>query len=109
VQSKIAEAIRYTLSNSKFLNNYLQDGQIEIGNNLFENAIRLFALGRKNWFFNCSPNGVKTGEIFYSLIEACEANNIEPYKNFCVLLNHIRSCNMEDEYPNLLPHFINLY
>jgi hypothetical protein len=46
VQSKIGEAIRYTQSNWVLLNNYLKDGRIEIDNNLLENAIRPFALGR---------------------------------------------------------------
>lgn len=43
-QSKIGEAIRYTLSNWDLLTNYLKDGRIEIDNNLLENAIRPFAL-----------------------------------------------------------------
>jgi hypothetical protein len=51
LQSKIGEAIRYTLSNWELLNNYLNDGRIEIDNNLLENAIRSFAVGRKNWLF----------------------------------------------------------
>lgn len=69
VQSKIGEAIRYTLSNWELLNNYLKDGRIEIDNNLLENAIRPFAVGRKNWLFMGSPSGAKAGAIFYSLIE----------------------------------------
>lgn len=90
VQSKIGKAIRYALSNWNFLNNYLKDGRVEIDNNLSENAIRPFALGRKNWLFNGSPSGAKAGEIIYSLIETCKANNIEPYKYFCSMLHRIR-------------------
>ena len=48
-QSKIGGAIRYTLSNWEVLTSFLKDGRIEIDNNLLENAIRPFALGRKNW------------------------------------------------------------
>lgn len=59
VQSKIDGAIRYSLSNWEYLNNYLLDGRIEIDNNLIENAIRPFALGRKNWLFSGSPKGAK--------------------------------------------------
>ncbi len=103
VQSKISEAIRYTLSNWEFLNNYLHDGRIEIDNNLIENAIRPFALGRKNWLFNGSPNGAKAGAIFYSLIETCKANNVEPYKYFCTMLYQIRHCKSAEDYYTLLP------
>jgi transposase len=50
-QSKIGGAVRYTLSNWELLTNYLKDGRVEIDNNLLENTIRPFALGRKNWIF----------------------------------------------------------
>jgi transposase len=107
-QSKIHEAIRYTLTNWKLLNNYLEDGRIEIDNNLIENAIRPFAIGRKNWLFMGSPSGAKAGAIFYSLIETCKANDIEPYKYFCVILHHIRKCITDNDYQKLLPQFIQI-
>jgi transposase len=106
IQSKIHDAICYTLSNWEYLNNYLKDGRIEIDNNLIENAIRPFALGRKNWLFHGSPSGAKAGAIFYSLIETCKANNVEPYKYFCAMLHRIRLCKTEDDYRKLLPQFI---
>jgi transposase len=106
VQSKIGEAIRYTLSNWELLSNYLKDGRIEIDNNLLENAIRPFAIGRKNWLFHGSPAGAKAGAIFYSLIETCKVNNVEPYKYLCAMLNRIRECVTDDDYHKLLPQFI---
>jgi len=108
LQSKIYDAIRYTLSNWDFLKNYLQDGKLEIDNNQIENSIRPFALGRKNWLFKGSPTGAKAGAIFYSLIETCKANNVEPYKYFCAMLNRIRQCTTEEHYHELLPQFIKL-
>jgi hypothetical protein len=108
IQSKIGEAIRYTLTNWELLNNYLIDGCIEIDNNLLENAIRPFAIGRKNWMFIGSPSGAKAGAIYYSLIETCKANNIEPYNYFCVMLHRIRECVTEDDYRKLLPQFVQL-
>ncbi|MEO8402928.1 MAG: IS66 family transposase [Gammaproteobacteria bacterium] len=105
-QSKIGGAIRYTLSNWEALTTYLKDGRIEIDNNLLENAIRPFALGRKNWMFAGSPRGAKAGSIFYSLIETCKANNVEPYKYFSTMLHRIRLCKSEDDYRRLLPQFI---
>lgn len=105
-QSKIGKAIRYCLNNWVELTNYLMDGRIEIDNNLLENAIRPFALGRKNWMFCGSPSGAKAGAIFYSLIETCKANDIEPYKYFCTMLNRIRLCQSDNDYQKLLPQFI---
>jgi transposase len=107
-QSKIGKAIRYCLNHWAELSNYLKDGRIEIDNNLIENAIRPFALGRKNWLFSGSPSGAKAGAVFYSLIETCKANGIEPYKYFCAMLHRIRLCRTEEDYRRLLPKFIEL-
>jgi transposase len=107
-QGKIGKAIRYCLAHWPELNNYLKDGRIEIDNNHVENAIRPFALGRKNWIFSGSPSGAKAGATLYSLIETCKANNIEPYKYFCAMLSRIRGCVTTDDYQQLLPQFIQL-
>lgn len=107
-QGKIGKAIRYCLNHWNELNNYLKDGRIEIDNNLIENAIRPFALGRKNWLFMGSPAGAKAGATFYSLIETCKANNIEPYQYLCAMLNRIRKCVTEGDCRKLLPQFIQL-
>lgn len=102
-QGKIGQAIRYCLNHWSDLINFLTDGRIEIDNNLLENAIRPFALGRKNWIFMGSPSGARAGSIFYSLIETCKANNIEPYKYLCTMLNRIRDCATDDDYQKLSP------
>ncbi len=102
-QGALGKAIRYCLAHWVELNNYLKDGCIEIDNNLVENAIRPFALDRKNWLFNGSPAGAKAGAIFYSLIETCKASNIEPYKYLCAMLNRVRDCVTDDDYQKLLP------
>jgi len=105
-QGKIGKAIRYCLNHWTELNNYIKEGRIEIDNNLIENAIRPFALGRKNWLFMGSPAGAKAGAIFYSLIETCKANKIEPYQYLCAMMNRIRECVTEEDYRKLLPQFI---
>ncbi|MEO8402443.1 MAG: IS66 family transposase [Gammaproteobacteria bacterium] len=105
-QDAIGKAIRYCLSHWVELNNFLKNGCIEIDNNLIENAIRPFAIGRKNWLFSGSPSGAKAGAVFFSLIETCKANNVEPYRYLCAMLNCIRECATEEDYRNLLPQFI---
>jgi len=58
---------------------YLDDGRLEIDNNLAENAIRPFVMGRKNWLFSDSVAGVRASANLYSLIETAKANGLEPY------------------------------
>jgi hypothetical protein len=101
-------AIQYALRHWSELTNFLKDGRIEIDNNSCENAIRSFALGRKNWMFCGNPRGAKAGAILYSLIETCKANNIEPYQYFCKMLHQIRFCKIDEDYQKLLPQFINI-
>ena len=50
-KSTIAEAIRYALSRWAGLTRYIDDGRIEIDNNVVERAMRPIALGRKNHLF----------------------------------------------------------
>lgn len=107
-QGKLGKAIRYALGNWTELIHYLEDGCLEIDNNRIENAIRPFAVGRKNWLFSGSPSGAKAGAILYSLIEACKANRIEPYQYFCAMLHRIRDCQTDEDYRQLLPQFIQL-
>jgi transposase len=58
---------------------YLDDGRLEIDNNLTENAIRPFVVGRKNWLFSDTIQGVNASSNLYSLIETAKANGLEPY------------------------------
>lgn len=65
-------------------------------------------LAVKNWIFNGSPAGAKAGAIFFSLIETCKTNNVEPYQYLCAMLNRIRDCVTENDYSNLLPQHIQI-
>jgi transposase len=105
-QHKIGQAIQYALRHWVELTNYLKDGKVEIDNNLIENTIRPFTLGRKNWLFMGSPRGAKAGAALYSLIETCRANKVEPYKYFCKMLSQLRLCKTNADYQQLLPQHI---
>ena len=50
---------RYTLNQWELLTGYLADGRLHISNALAENAIRPFAVGRRNWLFADTPRGAK--------------------------------------------------
>ena len=79
-QSALGKAISYTLTHWDGLLNYLKDGRLEIDNNRTERCIKPFAVGRKNWLFSQSVQGVEASATIYSLIETCKANDIDPYE-----------------------------
>jgi hypothetical protein len=54
-KSKMREAIVYAVNQQSRLLNYLNDGRVEISNNLAERSIRPFTIGRNNWIFAFSP------------------------------------------------------
>ena len=56
-KSDTAAAIRYALSRWRALGRYLDDGSIEIDNSAAERALRVVALGRKNYLFAGSDEG----------------------------------------------------
>ena len=58
---------------------YLHDAQIEIDNNLVENAIRPTALGKKNWLFFGDAHAGERAAVIYSIIETCRRHGFEAY------------------------------
>ncbi len=78
-KSTTGQALHYLHNEWDKLNRYLDDGRLEIDNNLAENAIRPFVIGWKNWIFSNSVRGVKASANLYSLIETAKANGLEPY------------------------------
>ncbi len=78
-KSPLAKACAYCIPRWDNLLAYLNDGALEIDNNLAENAIRPIALGRKNYLFAGSSRGAERAAMFYSFFGTCKKNNINPY------------------------------
>ena len=57
---------------------YVDDGRIEIDNNAAERALRVVALGRKNYLFAGSDAGGERAAAIYSLIGTAKLNDIDP-------------------------------
>lgn len=103
----LGTAIDYTLKRWESLVRYLQDGRLRPDNNLAENAIRPFVVGRKNWLFSGHPRGAEASANIYSLIETAKANGLEPYSYLRHLLENLPSANTEEDYKALLPQYVN--
>lgn len=87
--SAIGRAIKYMLNNEKEFKNYLEDGRCSISNNIAENSIRPFTVGRKNWILSGSPRGAEASAAMYSMIETCLANNIDTRDYFMYIFQHM--------------------
>ena len=69
----------YALGQWPALTVYLEDGRVEIDNNLVENAIRPTAIGKKNWLFVGDADAGQRSAIIYTLIESCRRRGLDPY------------------------------
>jgi len=88
-KSAMGKAIGYMLNQWPRLEKYLTDGQLEIDNNLVENAIRPVALGRKNYLFAGSHKGAKRAAAIYTLVSNAKLQDIEPFTYMRDVLNRI--------------------
>jgi len=69
----------------------LDDGRIEIDNNLVENAIRPTALGKKNWLFIGEAEAGERSAILYTIVECCRRRGIDPYAYLRDILTRLPS------------------
>lgn len=76
----ISRAINYSINQYQNLVRYLKFADVQPDNNVAENAIRPFCVGRKNWLFNNTPKGAYSSATLYSLVETARINNIPPDK-----------------------------
>lgn len=77
-KSDTAAAIRYALSRWRALTRYVDDGHLEIDNNAAERALRVVALGRKNFLFAGSNSGGERAAAMYSLLGTAKLNGLDP-------------------------------
>jgi hypothetical protein len=85
----------------------MEDGHLEIDNNVTENAIRPFVIGRKNWLLSDSLKGVKASANLYSLIETVKANGLELYTYLRYLYTELLKAITTENVNGLLPSNIN--
>lgn len=104
-KSKLGEAFNYAFNHKEGLMTYLEDGHCSISNNLSENSIRPFTIGRKNWLFSGSPKGAAASAGVYTLIETAKANGLNPTKYIEYILKDIPGSAFM-EYPEFLEEYM---
>lgn len=102
-KSLLGIAIKYTLNQWPKLSGYIKSSHATPDNNLAENAIRPFCVGRKNWLFSGTPEGAQASATIYSLIESAKANKLEPYKYLRYLFEKLPFAETVEDYKKLLP------
>ena len=88
-KSETAKAIHYALTLWPALTRYVGNGDIEIDNNAAERALRVVALGRKNYLFAGSDSGGNRAAAIYSLLGSAKLNGIDPELYLRTVLSRI--------------------
>ena len=101
--SLLGKALHYLSAQWPKLIRYAENGAWPIDNNLCENAIRPFVVGRRNWLFADTVAGAHASANLYSLVETCKANRIDPYDYLVRLFGKLPHANTADDFEALLP------
>lgn len=75
----MAQALGYLINQKTPLLRFLDDGRLRLDNNPSELELRAEVVGRKNWLFCGSDNGVEWNTTIVSLIASCRLHDIEPW------------------------------
>jgi transposase len=101
-QSPLGKAVRYALNKWEPLNRYLEDGRLEIDNNLTENALRPSCVGKKNYLFIGHPEAGWRSAVIYSVIVSCRRRDIDPWVYLRDLMHRLPAAK-NHEIPDLVP------
>lgn len=102
-KTPIAQAAQYMQNQWRALCRYVSHGALHIDNNFAERAMRIVAIGRKNWLFAGSDEGGKRAAILYSILETCKQNQVNPFDYLRDVLAKIPNTKQQD-IRSLLPY-----
>ena len=88
-ESATGRGLQYCINQEQFLRVFLSNGDVPMDNNLAEQAIRPFTIGRKNWVTTNSIEGARSNAILYSLVETARANDLHVYNYINYILEEL--------------------
>ena len=74
----MGDAIGYLENLWESLLVFLRRGDVPMDSISCEQAIRIVAVGRRNWLFTGSPRGGQAAAILYSIVLSCKRAGVEP-------------------------------
>ena len=81
--------LQYCINQEQFLRVFLDNGDVPMDNNLAEQAIRPFTIGRKNWVCANSIHGARASAELYSIVETAKANDLKVYDYLEYLIDEL--------------------
>ena len=108
--SLLGKALHYLKAQWPKLIRYVENGAWPIDNNLCENAIRPFVVGRRTWLFTDTVAGASASASANSSsgIGTCKANGMDTYRYLVALFKALPLATTADDYEQLLPWHLHL-
>ena len=102
-KTRLGKALHYLHNQWQKLIRYCDEGYLRMDNNLAENAIRPFVVGRKAWLFSNSVDGAKASGNLYSLVETAKACGLEPCQYLKTVFTVLPQALTVEDIEKLLP------
>lgn len=99
----MGKAISYALDNLSELKVFVNDVSVPLDNNASERALRIIALGRKNYLFAGNDDAAQNLAGLYSLVATCEMHGINPSAYLTDILTRVHT-HPAKKIDELLPH-----
>jgi transposase len=100
----MAKAITYALNQWDRVQRFTEVATLDLDNNSIERAIRPITLFRKNSLFASNAHGGERAALFYSLVESCKLNGIDPFEYLHDVYDRLHDC-PASELIQLLPPY----
>jgi len=95
----LSKAVNYYLNHKKELYTYLQDGYLEMSNNLAERVVKPFVIARKNFLFCKTADGaITTGKLF-SIVQTARANGLKSEQYLTYVISNINKKDINELLP----------
>lgn len=99
LNSTLKKAVNYYQNNRKELYTYLENGYVDMENNLAERVVKPFVIARKSFLFCKTANGADVTARLFSIVQTARVNGLksEQYLSYC--LENIRNVPIDDLLP----------
>ena len=90
-KDSLGEAAHYALKYWSALTRFTEAGHLDASNNYAERCMRAVAVGRKAFLFVGSERAGHAAAIYYSLVESCKVNSVNPLTYLTYILSNARN------------------
>ncbi len=104
----LKKALRYARSEWPAMKRVLENGDVEVSNNISEQSVRKLKMNLRNAGNIGSENSAADNAFMYSVIESCKHNDIDPGKYISFLLGKLKTAGDGDDLTGLLPCYCGL-